>query len=75
MRLPSGHGTFPDGDEVAATVAGTLQRVNKLISVKPIRSRYGKSTLSRRAVNLCPRYTPEIGDLVVARIVEVGAFP
>ncbi|KIM33967.1 hypothetical protein M408DRAFT_59755 [Serendipita vermifera MAFF 305830] len=55
LEFMRGHGTFPDGDEVAATVAGTLQRVNKLISVKPIRS----------------RYTPEIGDLVVARIVEV----
>lgn len=50
-----GHGTFADGNEVAATVAGTIQRVNRLISVKPIRS----------------RYAPEVGDLVIARIVEV----
>ncbi|KAG8788874.1 exosome non-catalytic core subunit rrp4 [Serendipita sp. 401] len=55
MDFMRGHGTFADGEDVAATVAGTLQRVNKLLSVKPIRS----------------RYTPQIGDLVVARIVDV----
>ncbi|KAG8801784.1 exosome non-catalytic core subunit rrp4 [Serendipita sp. 399] len=55
MDFMRGHGTFADGEDVAATVAGTLQRVNKLLSVKPIRS----------------RYNPEIGDLVVARIVDV----
>ena len=38
-----------------ATVAGTVQRTNKLLSVRPLRA----------------RYTPEIGDLVVGRIVEV----
>ncbi len=38
-----------------ATVAGTVQKTNKLLSVRPLRA----------------RYTPEIGDLVVGRIVEV----
>lgn len=38
-----------------ATVAGTVQRTNKLLSVRAMRA----------------RYTPEIGDLVVGRIVEV----
>jgi exosome complex component RRP4 len=36
-------------------VAGTVQKTNKLLSVRPLRA----------------RYTPEIGDLVVGRIVEV----
>ncbi|OJD10404.1 hypothetical protein ACJ73_09806 [Blastomyces percursus] len=40
---------------IIATVAGTVQKTNKLLSVLPLRA----------------RYTPEIGDLVVGRIVEV----
>lgn len=43
------------GEEVVATVAGTVDRVSKLISVKPLKS----------------RYTGEIGDVVVGRISEV----
>jgi exosome complex component RRP4 len=52
-----GHGTYvlPSTTEIIAAVAGTVQRTNKLLSVRP-----------RRA-----RYTPEIGDLVVGRIIEV----
>jgi exosome complex component RRP4 len=52
-----GHGTFiaPNSTEIIATVAGTVQKTNKLISVRPLRA----------------RYTPEIGDLVVGRIIEV----
>jgi exosome complex component RRP4 len=40
---------------IIATLAGPLRKTNKLLSVVPIRA----------------RYTPEIGDLVVGRIVEV----
>ncbi|EEH23434.1 hypothetical protein PABG_05645 [Paracoccidioides brasiliensis Pb03] len=40
---------------IIATVAGTVLKTNKLLSVQPLRA----------------RYTPEIGDLVVGRIVEV----
>ena len=40
---------------IIATVAGSVQKTNKLLSVQPLRA----------------RYTPEIGDLVVGRIVEV----
>lgn len=52
-----GHGTFttPTSTQIRSTVAGTIQKTNKLLSVTPIRA----------------RYTPEIGDLVVGRIVEV----
>ncbi|CAG8958940.1 hypothetical protein HYFRA_00012937 [Hymenoscyphus fraxineus] len=52
-----GHGTYiqPGSTEIIATVAGTIQKTNKLLSVRPLRA----------------RYTPEIGDLVVGRIMEV----
>ncbi|RKF61616.1 Exosome complex component rrp4 [Erysiphe neolycopersici] len=52
-----GHGTYviPYSTQITATVAGIVQKTNKLISVRPLRA----------------RYTPEIGDLVIGRIVEV----
>ncbi|KIP04213.1 hypothetical protein PHLGIDRAFT_31465 [Phlebiopsis gigantea 11061_1 CR5-6] len=50
-----GHGTYVDNEQVIASVAGTVERVNKLISVRAARS----------------RYNPEVGDLVVGRIAEV----
>lgn len=54
-----GHGTFAAAEDessaIRSTLAGTLQKTNKLLSVVPLRA----------------RYTPEIGDLVIGRIVEV----
>ncbi|KZT70771.1 hypothetical protein DAEQUDRAFT_667315 [Daedalea quercina L-15889] len=50
-----GHGTYIDREEVISSVAGTIERVNKLISVRAVRS----------------KYNPEVGDLVVGRIMEV----
>lgn len=52
-----GHGTFAASETstIRSTLAGTLQKTNKLLSVVPLRA----------------RYTPEIGDLVIGRIVEV----
>lgn len=50
-----GHGTYVHEDQVVASVAGTVERVNKLITVRAIRT----------------RYNPEVGDLVVGRITEV----
>ncbi|TCD71791.1 exosome non-catalytic core subunit rrp4 [Steccherinum ochraceum] len=50
-----GHGTFVDNEEVIASVTGVIERVNKLISVRAIRT----------------RYNAEVGDLVVGRITEV----
>jgi exosome complex component RRP4 len=57
LRPIRGHGTFstPASTAIIATVAGTLQKTNKLLSIRPLRA----------------RYTPEIGDLVVGRVVEV----
>ena len=42
-------------DDLFASVAGVVERVNKLISVTPVKT----------------RYNGEIGDVVVGRIVEV----
>jgi len=50
-----GHGTFQLDGHLVASVAGIVQQVNKLICVRPLRS----------------RYVPEIGDVVVGRITEV----
>lgn len=54
-----GHGTYTTTNppSIVSSVAGTLSKTNKLLSVRPLRA----------------RYTPEIGDLVVGRIVEVQA--
>jgi exosome complex component RRP4 len=55
-----GHGTYTDlqlsTPTITATLAGPLVKTNKLLSIHPLRA----------------RYTPEIGDLVVGRIVEVA---
>ncbi|KAI1502906.1 hypothetical protein F5X99DRAFT_147541 [Biscogniauxia marginata] len=54
-----GHGTYTTAEPpaIVSSVAGTLVKTNKLLSVRPLRA----------------RYTPEIGDLVVGRIAEVQA--
>ncbi|ELT97658.1 hypothetical protein CAPTEDRAFT_115301 [Capitella teleta] len=51
-----GHGTYMEDDKLHASVAGVVERVNKLICVRPIKT----------------RYHGEIGDVVVGRILEVG---
>uniref|UniRef100_A0A915DJL5 Ribosomal RNA-processing protein 4 n=1 Tax=Ditylenchus dipsaci TaxID=166011 RepID=A0A915DJL5_9BILA len=50
-----GHGTFVKEDKLFSSAAGVIEQVNKLIRVKPVKS----------------RYQGEIGDVVVGRIVEV----
>ncbi|KAF9339550.1 exosome complex exonuclease rrp4 [Linnemannia elongata] len=51
-----GHGTYIENEKVVSSVAGVVDRVNKLISVRPLHT----------------RYTGEIGDVVVGRITEVA---
>ena len=52
-----GHGTLLRADgALVATVAGVVERVNKLVSVRPLRS----------------RYIGEVGDVVLCRVLEVG---
>jgi exosome complex component RRP4 len=57
IRIYSGHGTYnpPSTTAIRSAVFGTVQKTNKLLSVIPLRA----------------RYTPEIGDLIIGRIVEV----
>jgi len=54
-----GHGTYlsPAGDELIASVAGVVEKVNQLISVRP----------------LVARYIGEVGDIVVGRVTEVAS--
>ncbi|XP_055813328.1 exosome complex component RRP4 homolog [Solanum dulcamara] len=51
-----GHGTLEMGNNVVATVCGVVERVNKLVYVRPLRA----------------RYKPEIGDIIVGRVIEVA---
>ncbi|KAG9287472.1 hypothetical protein G9A89_023844 [Geosiphon pyriformis] len=52
-----GHGTYiAPPERMTSSVAGAVERVNKLISVRPLHT----------------RYTGEIGDLVIGRITEVS---
>lgn len=51
-----GHGTYMADDSLHASVAGVVERVNKLICVKPLKT----------------RYIGEIGDVIVGRVIEVG---
>ncbi|XP_034048720.1 exosome complex component RRP4 [Thalassophryne amazonica] len=50
-----GHGTYVDDEKLTASVAGEVQRVDKLICVRPLKT----------------RYNGEVGDVVVGRITEV----
>lgn len=56
MLYCRGHGTFIEDGHLVAGVAGTVERVSKLVSVKPLNA----------------RYTGEVGDVVVGRVREVG---
>ncbi|SCU84814.1 LAMI_0C08988g1_1 [Lachancea mirantina] len=51
-----GHGTYFLENQTFASVAGTVSRVNRLLSVVPLRG----------------RYSPETGDHVIGRIAEIG---
>jgi len=44
-----------EDEDVVASLAGTIDRVNKLVSVRAVRG----------------RYNPEVGDLIIGRITEV----
>jgi exosome complex component RRP4 len=50
-----GHGTYEEGEELKASVAGLCERVSKLVLVRALRW----------------RYTGEVGDVVIGRVVEV----
>ncbi|KAL1505285.1 hypothetical protein ABEB36_004882 [Hypothenemus hampei] len=50
-----GHGTYEDDGDLKASVAGVKEQVNKLISVRPLKS----------------RYNGQVGEVLVGRISEV----
>ncbi|XP_047028262.1 exosome complex component RRP4 [Helicoverpa zea] len=50
-----GHGTYAVDDCLKASVSGVMQKVNKLICIRPSKN----------------RYVGEIGDVVVGRVLEV----
>lgn len=50
-----GHGTYKEGDDLKASVAGVRETVNKLILVRPLKM----------------RYNGEVGDVVVGRVTEL----
>lgn len=52
-----GHGTYMSNNELVASVAGVVEKVNQLISVRPLAS----------------RYIGEVGDIVVGRVTEVAS--
>jgi len=51
-----GHGTYVEKSNLVASVAGIFERINKLVCVKP----------------LMTRYTGDVGDVVVGRIIAVS---
>jgi len=51
-----GHGTYIDKGNLVASIAGVVERINKLICVKSLMS----------------RYTGDVGDIVVGRVLAVG---
>nr|CAG4643344.1 EOG090X09DD [Ilyocryptus agilis] len=51
-----GHGTYMQDECLYASVAGVVERVNQLISVRPLKT----------------RYHGEIGDVVIGRVTEVS---
>lgn len=51
-----GHGTYVEDGQLVASVAGVVEKVNQLISVRPLKS----------------RYLGEVGDIVLGRIADIG---
>jgi exosome complex component RRP4 len=52
-----GHGTFVENGSLLANVGGAVERVNRLVSVRPVQA----------------RFVGEVGDVVVGRVKEVGS--
>ena len=57
VQFMRGHGTYTQSDSLVSSLAGRINRVNKLISVTPFKS----------------RFNGEIGDVVIGRITELGS--
>ena len=77
--LCRGHGTQLVDGRLLATTCGVVARVNKLVSVRPLKSRCSPGACTQLAMaaeahtrDAC-RYTAETGDVVVGRITEARA--
>ncbi|KAM3194127.1 hypothetical protein ACQJBY_070654 [Aegilops geniculata] len=55
-NILKGHGTTDQDGEVVATLCGVVERVNKLVYVRTLRA----------------RYKPEVGDIIVGRVIEIA---
>ncbi|GAB5580223.1 exosome complex component RRP4 [Prionailurus iriomotensis] len=71
-----GHGTYMGEEKLIASVAGSVERVNKLICVKALKTslRFSRSAILNMTVERGIddyRYNGEVGDIVVGRITEV----
>lgn len=51
----TGHGTYEQDDKIYAALAGIVHRIDKVICVKPLKT----------------NFKPDLGDVVVGRIVSV----
>lgn len=70
----TGHGTqSTDEKKLVSTVAGFVERTNKLISVRPLNARCLELKFFISSQNRC-RYQAEVGDVLVGRITEVCAL-
>ncbi|KAJ6812712.1 putative exosome complex component RRP4-like protein [Iris pallida] len=56
LNMVTGHGTSELNGEVVAALCGVVERVNKLVYVRSLRS----------------RYKPEVGDIIVGRVIEIA---
>lgn len=75
-RSPRGHGTLLVDGVLRATTCGTVQRVNKLVAVRPLKSRCAQSAQLRGdAGDVSRSYTAETGDVVVGRVTEARRRP
>lgn len=57
LTIDRGHGTFTVDNTICSSLAGITERVNRLVSVKALKSRYAGN----------------IGDVVIGRILEIGS--
>ncbi|XP_050293902.1 exosome complex component RRP4 [Anthonomus grandis grandis] len=55
LNFVRGHGTYEENGDLKASVAGVKEQVNKLISIRPLKS----------------RYNGQVGEVLVGRIMEV----
>jgi hypothetical protein len=66
--VQSGHGTYVDKEDVIASVVGTVERVNKLVTVRAIRTRWVVFKFSGT-----PQFSPDQDTIQRWEILSLGA--